>query len=68
VNRDPLDYAGRTAIALERLADTFDDFLALALAAVDATQAIRAADAELAEMVRPLTDVIDAIRERRIHA
>jgi len=67
MSRNPDDYTDerRTAVALERIADTLDDYMDMSLAGIEATNGIRAADPEIDAALRPLIDVLSAIRERR---
>lgn len=50
-----------TAIALRRIADTLEDYMEMSLAAMRCTNAIRAEDPILAEMLRPLVETCDDI-------
>jgi hypothetical protein len=74
VSRNPDDYTDerRTAVALERIADTLDDYMEMSLAAQEIMQELQLAGAkgdERWEMVRdalaPLFNTIGSIRERR---
>jgi hypothetical protein len=55
----------RVAEDIGRIADALDDFLAMSLAAQGLTANIQAQNPAAAEMLRPLTDALAEIAERR---
>jgi len=54
------------ALALDRIADTLDDYMEMSLSAIEITNAAKAAlDSETMVVLRPLLDVLADIRARR---
>lgn len=53
------------AQALERIADTLDDYMTMSLAAQEVFTAARGTDPDLVRAVQPLIDVLAAIRKER---
>ena len=70
MSRNPDDYTNerRTAVALERIADTLDDYMDMTLSIQEMTVGLRKADPAYEEALKPLLDVVDRIKERRFTA
>jgi hypothetical protein len=68
VSRDPRadEPEWQAAWALERIADTLDDYMDMSLSAIEITNAAKASlDPETMAVLRPLLDVLADIRARR---
>jgi len=67
MSRNPDDYTDerRTAVALERIADTLDDYMDMTLTLQEMTVGIRKADPAYEEALRPILAVVAAIKDRR---
>ena len=58
------DHDSLTAHSLERIADTLDDYMLMSLSLNAITAALRG-DPEYAAVLKPLTDVIEQIKQDR---